>query len=312
MILLEPGNRILAETVAAQINFPVDGSRTPLDVRLCDLDDVSYHVVVEKKDMTQMMVSMYLPCYDDIKDKGGEKSLNDTYGALVSADVQPNNSITLLIKFADLPADQKDKDALIKKISEIKPIVMGGLFRHYFDALKANTVPDVFKFQLRGDTTAYIVPGKDRVIVIYSMEFNAQVDKVLAKIAMNEFVDVRKKSGFQFAPPVTFTTNPPEELVSKFGMSADASGGLGFISFAILPNHITPTKVEKVVNVLGSYRNYIQYHLKCSKSYFASRMRLRTREMLKVLNRARVTQEEGGKKKVYKTATGKTFTRKRD
>jgi len=310
MILLEPGNRILAETVAAQINLPEGASRTPLDVRLCDLDDVSYHVVVEKKDMTQMMVSMYLPCYDDIKSKGGEKALNDTFGALVSSDVQPGNSVTILIKFADLPADQKEKDALVKNISQIKPIVTGGLFRYYFDALTANEVPDVFKFQLRGDTTAYIVPGKDRVIVIYSMEFTAKVDKVLAKIAMNEFVDVRKKSGYQFAPPVTFTENPPQELVSKFGVAPDASGGLGFISFAILPSHITAKKVEKVANVLSSYRNYIQYHLKCSKSYFASRMRLRTVSLLKVLNRARVTQEEGGRKKVYKTATGKTFTRK--
>lgn len=310
MILLEPGNRILAETVAAQINLPEGANRTPLDVRLCDLDDVSYHIVVEKKDMTHMTVSMYLPCYEDIKDKGGLKAVNDNFAGFIAPEAAPNNSLTLDIKFADVPTDQKAKDTLVTKISQIKPLVVGGLFRNYFDALGAGTVPDVFKFQIRGDTTAYICPGKDRVVVIYSMEFTAKVDMVLAKIAMNEFVDVRKKSTFQFAPPVTFTTNPPAELISKFGVAEDASGGLGYISFAILPNHLTPTKIDKVVNVLQSYRNYLQYHIKCSKSYFASRMRLRTAELLKVLNRARVAQDEGGRKKVYKTATGKTFTRR--
>lgn len=50
----------------------------------------------------------------------------------------------------------------------------------------------------------------------------------------------------------------------------------------------TPAKRAKTANALQSFRTYLQYHIKCAKSYFHSRMRKRCNDLLKVLNRAKV------------------------
>jgi actin related protein 2/3 complex subunit 2 len=38
-------------------------------------------------------------------------------------------------------------------------------------------------------------------------------------------------------------------------------------------------------------RNYLHYHLKCSKAYMHQRMRAKTNDFLKVLNRAKPEQK---------------------
>jgi len=84
MILLEPGNRILTETVSAQIlgsgDAKADAKREPIDVRLCDFDDVSYRVVIDAKAKNLLTVSMALPAYGEIKDYGGADAVTKTFG----------------------------------------------------------------------------------------------------------------------------------------------------------------------------------------------------------------------------------------
>jgi len=77
------------------------------------------------------------------------------------------------------------------------------------------------------------------------------------------------------------------------------------MAFAILKSHLEKGKQEAVVAILQTFRTYLQYHIKCSKSYFHSRMRKRVAELVKVLNRAKVPDL----KKEKKTAGGKTFKR---
>ena len=99
------------------------------------------------------------------------------------------------------------------------------------------------------------------------------------KVFMQEFVDAKKKLGA--APPMSWGVNPPSELAS-FGVTEN-NGSLGFLSFAILPLHVkTPEKQEKCIRTLTTFRNYIQYHIKCSKTHFHSKMRFRATELLKV------------------------------
>ena len=43
MIHLEPGHRVVGETIAARLNAPPD-KREAVDVRAADFDDVQYHV----------------------------------------------------------------------------------------------------------------------------------------------------------------------------------------------------------------------------------------------------------------------------
>jgi len=260
---------------------------------------VSYRIQVDKDNLDVMKVSMNLPCYMLTEDKGGKDALHKYYGDHVG-EAETGYDLTLDIKLTDV----KEPDKLVKDLSLIKSNVTGGVFDHYFSALLASTDPplDKFKFDLRGDTTVYFLPRADRVTVIFSVDFTENVDKVIAKVFLQEFVDARKKIGR--APPCLWGSNPPNEL-AEFGITEN-EGNLGYISFAILKSHVDKGKKERVIQVLQTFRTFLQYHIKCSKSHFHSKMRKRVRELIKVLNRAKVEDEN---KKDKKTAGGKTFKR---
>jgi len=313
MILLEPGNRILAETVSAQIK-PIEivqsdegGSsdsktpqREPIDVRLCDFDDVSYRVVIDAKDRSIMKVSIGLPCYSTISSYDGDKILDKYYKGLVANKPENGYDVTLNINLDNKTL--KDEE-LINKIQMLKPNLVGGIFDYYFDALLTGKPrSESFKFNLRADTTVFFFPRSDRVTVIYGLDFHDKVDAAIAKVFMQEFVDAKKRIGQ--APPCTFGVNPPLEL-KEYNIN-EPTGNLGFITFAVMKSHLESGRKDKVIAVLQVFRNYIQYHLKCSKSYFHSRMRARVVSLLKILNRAKVEKDE---KKEMKTIGGKTFIR---
>lgn len=293
MILLEPGNRILEECVGSQIN----GNGDPVDVRLCDFDDVAYRIQVEKDSLETMKVSMSSYCYSAIKDMGAEAALKAKFGDYI-CDAETGYDFTLKI--------QKDsvanKEELIKNLSLIKPIVIGGVFDHFFSATLEGKTVEKFKFDLRSDTTVYFCPREDRTTVVFTIDFSENVDKVLAKVFLQEFVDARRKIGR--APPCAWGANPPNEL-ADFGVTEN-EGNLGYISFAVMKSHLDKDKKESVIQVLQNFRTYLQYHIKCSKSHFHSKMRARVRDLIKVLNRAKVEDP----KKEKKLASGKTFKRK--
>lgn len=298
MILLEPGNRILEECVSSQI-CPED-KNTEIKVNLCDFDDVSYKITVDKDNLSLMKLSMGLPCFHAIDNYGGQAALDKYYGDYsVSSEV--GYDITMDIPLDD-PKVKGNKD-LVKSLSLMKARVTGGVFDYFFNALLEGTPKsEKFKFDLRSDTTVFLLPRDDRVTVIFSMDFTEKVDKVIAKVFLQEFVDARKKIGR--APPCSWGANPPNEL-AEWGINEN-EGNLGYISFAVLKSHLTNGKKDTVIGILQSFRTFLQYHIKCSKSHFHSKMRARVRELLKVKNRAEVD----GEKKEKKTADGKTFQRK--
>ena len=84
-------------------------------------------------------------------------------------------------------------------------------------------------------------------------------------------------------------------------------GTVGFLSITLLNDHVKNNEKKlQAVQMLHMLRNYVQYHIKCSKAYFHSRMRARVVELLKVMNRAHI---ESLVVKSQKTSTGRTFVR---
>lgn len=295
MILLEPGNRILEEAVGSQIL--ATEKRTPMNVNLCDFDDVSYKITVEEADMDVMHLSMGLPCYYEIGSMGGNAALEQHFKEYIATPAT-GYDITLDIKIDDV----QGKTDVVKSLSLLKSKVVGGVFDHFFNALlEGKPLSDKFKFDLRGDTTVYFIPRDDRVVVVFSIDFTEKVDKAIAKVFMQEFADARKKVGR--APPVSWGASPPSEL-EAWGIKEN-QGNLGYISFAVLRSHLDKGKKDSVITIMQSFRTFLQYHIKCSKSHFHSKMRNRVRELLKVKNRA--TIDDATKEK--KTAAGKTFKR---
>jgi len=300
MILLEAGNRILGETVAEKIKNESKEKREPVDVRLCDFDDVMYRVVIDAATRNIMQVSIALPCWPAIKSAGGQDALDTHYKGL-SIDPIQGYDITLQIDLDNLPVPAAE---LTQKLTMLKANLIGGVFYRFFNNLvKGGAALEPFHFDLRSDTKIYILPASDRVTVIFSIDFYDRFDTSIAKVFLQEFVESRRHLGN--APPCNFGLNPPLEM-KNWGIT-EPQGKLGFISFALMKNHVDGAKLDRAVWSLQSFRNYVQYHIKCSKAYFHSRMRARVRNLLKVLNRAKTDQDESAPKK---TITGRTFVRK--
>jgi len=306
MILLEKGNRILGETVSSKLNHDPEEKLEPMDVKLCDFDDVSYRVQIEAESKNILQVSMNMPCYAKIADKGAKESFEKAYGALVSPAASAGYDLTLKINLDELK-DQKVKDDLVTKLSMFKLYTLGGVFdSHFTNLLKGGAPTDPFRFSLRQDTEVFFFPKADRCTVIFSIDFKDRTDKVIARAFMQEFVDAKRALGA--APPVQFAVNPPAEL-AHFKIS-EPQKNLGFVVFPVLKAHVDKDKKEKVVTVLTTFRNYLQYHIKCSKSHFHARMRARVASLLQVLNRAKQEQPASAAQAAARTMSGKTFTRK--
>lgn len=62
------------------------------------------------------------------------------------------------------------------------------------------------------------------------------------------------------------------------------------LSPVLTPRHFQDNNKEDTIDLIHTFRNYLHYHIKCSKAYLHQRMRARTAGLLKVGG------ENGGKK----------------
>ena len=185
------------------------------------------------------------------------------------------------------------------------------MFEHFFAAVNAGTSGSLapFKFDLRPDTTVYFVPGADRILVCFQLAFIDKADQIIGKVFLTEFADPSLRRKVQRAPTVSFAAQPQPEL-KAFGVETASPSDLGFVSFTLQQMHCADNVRAKAVEGIQTFRNFVQYHLKCAKAYFHSRMRARVVDLTKVLNRARIDQTKGTGAKATITAAGKLVLKK--
>ncbi len=100
---------------------------------------------------------------------------------------------------------------------------------------------------------------------------------------LQEFKEGRRASAT--APQVLFSRDPP--LGMKDHEDARTGDGVGYITFVLFPRHTNRETRDNTIDLIHLFRNYLHYHIKCSKAYIHSRMRAKTADFLKVLNRAK-------------------------
>lgn len=221
-------------------------------------------------------------------------------------EVAPADGFNLAIQF-DCDNIPGDANQFLTAVSELKRHIAGGPMDRAFDALLAkkseNLAPMCVEY--RKAEMMYVCPASSKVVVIFQVDFNDITDRALARVFLQEFVEAQRT--VRTAPPVNFSKEPPGELSGlpityKAGKDSPTAG---YISFALEERHVTGAGKEKAITLLTTFRNYLHYHIKCSKTYLHMRMRKRVAGWMQVLNRA-VPEVETEKK----TAAGKTFARK--
>ena len=58
--------------------------------------------------------------------------------------------------------------------------------------MSKGSAPAPFKYQSRVEETVYVVPEKDSVSVFFGVSFEDDVDKILAKLILDEMVEAKR------------------------------------------------------------------------------------------------------------------------
>jgi actin related protein 2/3 complex subunit 2 len=306
MILLEYSNRIIQDTILDKIAYASDSNNEvkfeSIEAIIADFDGVTFHLFTDPTAKNLLSISMSIKCWAELAKNGVDQIMQQVYGQYLVSTEQ-GYDITVQVDLASPPADTAK---FAQTIGLLKRNAFAAPFYKTFSDVEAKKAPGgIIEVHYRDEEAVYLKQENDRVIVIFQIQFKDADDIVLAKVFLQEFADARKT--MTNVPSVMFSQKePPLELKGVRSLKADASNG--FVSFVLFAPHITGSKKERTIDNIETFRNYLHYHIKCSKAYLHTRMRNRVRAFLQVLNRAR-SDLHGGKKT---TMTGRTFTRADD
>lgn len=305
MILLEFHNRIVAETISSRLEGledpnNVNGDIKAVDITVADFDGVMFHMSNPVPTETnKVLVSIKMSFFHELEDHNVQEVLAREYGSLAT-EAEPGYNYSVIIDLKALPCAAGE---LIRKVALLKRNCFAGVFEKFFRLQKTWTPeskPQQAVVHYRPKETMYVSCQKDRVTVVFSTLFSDKDDVIIGGIFLQEFKEGRK--GNSQAPQVLYSKDVPQELTDTQALTGD---NVGYITFVLFPRHIEDKSQNNTIDLIHTFRDYLHYHIKCSKAYLFSRMRARTSELLKILNRAR--PDEPVEKN--KTKSGKTFTR---
>jgi len=293
MILLESNNRIIEDTLTFKIKNALANMKPEgISITVADFDGVLYKISNPDNDKTKLNVSISLKFYKELEKHGSDKVLQREYAGYL---VKPDEGFDVTVQI-DLASVPEDWEALVKRIGLLKRNCFAAVFEKYFDFQEAGEEGQATAVvHYRDDETMYVEAKADRVTVIFSTIFKDADDIILGKVFMQEFKEGRKASAT--APTVLFSNRePPLGLKDTDAKTGD---GVGYITFVLFPRHTNRETRDNTIDLIHLFRDYLHYHLKCSKAYIHSRMRAKTSEFLKVLNRAKIEDESNKKKPSY-------------
>ncbi|KAF9005957.1 arp2/3 complex 34 kDa subunit [Cyathus striatus] len=301
MILLESHNVIIQTTLNDRLTKP-----SSLDVQFVDYDGVRFRMsTVERK--TQILLSMHIRCWDELVTYGALKVLQREYGSLLAAQAEDQYNVSLLIDLEQVPAEPEAREAFIMSISLLKRNALAAPFELGFTTQKelesSEGQGELMQIHYRDEEAIYVQASADRVTVVFSTIFQEETDRIFGKVFLQEFVDARRQPSIQNAPQVLYSNrDPPLEIRHVPGLRN--SDDVGYVTFVLFPRHFTnPSVASATISHIQLFRDYLHYHIKCSKAYMHSRMRHRVTEFQKVLNRAKTEVATGERK----TVSGRTM-----
>jgi actin related protein 2/3 complex subunit 2 len=306
MILLEYHNRVIEDALKRALSAEKPEA---IDEICADFDDVLYHLsnTANPDAKSKLILSVRWPCYKDLKACGLDAVMEREYKSMITTP-ETGYNFSLLIDLENLPESQEN---IIRKCSMLRRNLFAAPFEKCFDLQASKGKLDApIAINYRPDSALYLVAQPDRVTAVFSVTFQDADDIIIGKVFLQEFVDARKK--VQEAPQVIFSKDPPAELAS---LKVKTAANMSYVTFVLFPRHFKSATFkgpahedpqrENCTNMIQTFRDYLHYHIKCSKAYLHCRMRDRVAESLKILNRARPEV-----KTEKKSASGRTFVRK--
>jgi len=268
-LTLETYNRIVYDTVHTQLTTE---KPEEVDITIADFNQVVWHLWT---DAGKLNVSVSCKCWNQIKANGGEEYFKKVYVSLLTAP-EPQYDVTISIPVKPHPEAEAAK--ISRLASRMSRNLLAGVLHKMMDQASQRAAGGkIVQIDYRPNESVWFKQDGDRIVVIFSITFDDPDDVVFGHVFLNEF-----SKNMPGAPACdTYLKDPPSELA---GIRTRAHG---YASFLLEARHYAPAKRESTCDVVLTFRNYLHYHIKCSKAYLHIRMRTRVAGLLQVLNRAR-------------------------
>lgn len=281
MIILEQVNRIVEETLKEQIQRKNEGGPIPIKITCADFDGVIFDIKSTKEAPHIVTVSIQTKCAQVLNKYGCQQKLKAIYGPYLQAQPLPGFDYTLSLDLNNLP---EKTDEICRRFAFLKRHMFASPFDYVFNSYdQGNPVKEILDIPYRGDERIFIKPeGKDKVTVVYAINFVDPDDVIIGKVFLSEF-----KKSISGAPSVDFSHRDPPGEIAGIKNLPNKNQNFSYVTIALFDRHFKKEVRNRTIDMAIIFRNYLHYHIKCSKSLLHTRMRNRVDSLLKILNRAK-------------------------
>lgn len=284
MILIGVANYAVEQIILSRIEMLAQDENgkskgQTLTFEIADFDGTLYHITFSP-DPASVEIGVSLKFFSELSKYDAEKFLREQYGDKLKMEKDRVST-----QF-ELAGPSSDLERLSHNAALLKRNCFGAIFNWFFEyqasgQAEKNPSPRAI-IPFREDETMYIQATSDRVTVIYSTIFKDPDDVIIGKIFMQELTEARRR--LDRSPQVLYShRDPPAELQNTPAATGD---NVAFITFVLYPRHFSNTSRRKTIDLMHTLRTYLHYHIKCAKAYMQMRMRAKTADFIKVLNRA--------------------------
>lgn len=281
MILLNSESAIITETLKLSPNTPVN-RLDKIDLVFEDHSSGNFHLYAAGK--KEIRLAARLPAWKEIcREPQLVELIKKEFGEMWREDVDEGFDVTISCKIENLTEKE------IEKFSHLKQKIISAPLKRILNNNSADQCKVPFVTQLGKDDFYATVRGanEDQIVVLFGMNFEDQTDTILAKVFLQEFYDIRNNR-LEDAPVVLYGKEPPKELKGVISPQTSQDSSLNYLTLVLFPRHYsTPEARDHLLKTVPFLADYIHYHLKCSKAYLHQRMRAKTGDFLKILNRAK-------------------------
>nr|BAN42394.1 hypothetical protein, conserved [Entamoeba invadens] len=286
-IQLETYNRIVYARVLEQLT---DAPKKSFKETLADFNQMMWFIIRKEG---EMKVYAYMQCWKQLESFGAFDHLKTIYKDAIAPSDDDKYSLMLTIP-AKAPSGTNESYAMdCSKL--LTNMLIAPAFIAATKAKEGKGDDKVIQIDYRPGESYWVKSSGDRMTVIFSIKFDDKDDAVFGRVFVNEFA--KGQAGCPSCDVVTRkNAPPPAELKDVSGLAEDNC----YISFLFEKRHLA--NPQKTLEVLMTCRNYINYHIKCSRAFLHIRMRNKVSHLQLVLNRAKPEREVE-----KKTASGRTF-----
>ncbi|KAK1283044.1 Actin-related protein 2/3 complex subunit 2B [Acorus calamus] len=256
-------NRASPALMEVFLKFHNDEIPWDIDHHLVEFGSVKYHIQATTLDPRNLYLSVSIPPLSpEVMFSNGLpncilQDIKRVYSDIVEV-VRPSKEgfmLTIKLDFNKLP---RHKDECIKALKDVSSL-----------------------------------QSPEKITIVFPIRLKEDSDVVLATAFFQELVDVGYSASCAKAPPCTWSPIPPPELRGEYLQYLNTNGG--FVSFDIFSCHVKGVRMEKRLWILLNFYSYLNYYLKSTKVFIQRKMRNRQEGLVKVLQKARIEEDEDNK-----------------